>query len=96
MIDKQKQFANLIEELVYDGCAYVQITDDIPCNRVPKSFFDLCLHLGFSPENLIQMILSDYMLRLDKGNKHYQNDVINRIMNSDLPNKKEIMRVIYE
>lgn len=95
MTNNIKQYHNWLEGIITDGFGYVQITDNVPCNMIPKSFYELCLRFGLTPENMIQCIISDYMLRLEKGNTHYQNDVINRIINSNLKNKKEIIEVIY-
>lgn len=91
-----KKYHNWLSDLNTDGCGFVEISNTIETDRIPQSFFDMCNYLGFTPSNMIPLILSDYMLRLEKGNSHYRNDIINRIIHSNLPNKKDIMKVIYE
>lgn len=95
MIDNHEQFKKWLDSIVTDNYGYVELTDSIDGSKIPKSFYDMCINYGIPVTQMITIIVSDFMLRLEKGNVHYQNDVLNRIMNSDLENKDKILEVIY-
>ena len=82
--------AEWINGIITDGFGMVEVSERFPSVYVPKSFFDFCVRNGLKPEHAIPVILSDFMARLEKGNTHYQNDILNRIMNSCLKNKDDI------
>lgn len=84
-----------IKSVETDGYGLVEISNRLSTSKMPKSFFDFCMANGLRPEDAIPIIVSDFMTRLEQGNVHYQNDILNRIMNSDLNNKREILERIY-
>ena len=87
--------AEWINGIIADGFGMVEVSERFSTVNVPKSFFDFCIHNGIKPEQMIPVIVSDFMARLEKGNTYYQNDILNRIMNSNIKNKNEIIEVIY-
>lgn len=95
MTDNPEQFKNWLDSVVINNYGYVEVTDSINGSDIPKSFYDMCIHYGIPVNHMITMVISDFMIRMEKGNIHYQNDVLNRIMNSNLDNKDKILEVIY-
>lgn len=87
--------AEWINGIITDGFGMVEVSERFSTVNIPKSFFDFCIRNGLKPEHAIPVIVADFMARLEKGNTYYQNDILNRIINSGLKNKEEILGVIY-
>lgn len=70
-----------------------KFTTCVPLTQVPVAFLDICDDKQVRPEELIPVMI-EACIAVEDNNEDYPYIILDRILNSDLPNKNEIIKVI--
>lgn len=78
------------------GC--VELVDNVEKLLIPKRFYEFCLKYDMKPHQVLNMVVSDFIVRYYNGNNAYEQGMLNRIRLADITEdeRQKFLKILLE